>query len=373
MFSLAPARRVLWGKRSGVSSGLLGVLCVLGELCFLLPDLLVTKDALPFYGAHIAFFRGLLQAAILATFVLGAASILLLRSKLHGLIGIGLGSVALLMGGAEAEPVEVGRRALSAGIDYLVLELLVLGLIFVPLERLFALRKQSIFRAGWQTDLKHFFVSHAGVQLISLASMVPAQALFASSVRLDFQEAVAAQPFWLQFLEILLAVDLVAYWVHRAFHKIPWLWNFHAIHHSSRQLDWLAGSRMHVVDAFVTRAAGFLPVFLLGFAPAPLYAYIAFVSFHAVYLHSNTRWRWPVLRWIITTPEYHHWHHTSDEEGIDKNYAGMLPILDVVFGSAHLPDHWPKRYGTVKFQPPESWVGQLLYPFRRHRRETPYG
>ena len=370
---LNPANRVLWGKRAGVSAGLLGVLCVLGELCFLLPDLLVTKDALPFYKANLSYLRGLLQATILATFVLGAASVLMLRSKLHGLLGIGLGSVALLMGGAQAEPVDVGRRALSAGLDYLVLELLVLGLVFVPLERLCMLRKQNIFRAGWQTDLKHFFVSHAGVQLISLASMVPAQALFASTVKLELQQAVAAQPFWLQFLEIVLAVDFVAYWVHRAFHRIPWLWNFHAIHHSSRELDWLAGSRMHVVDIFLTRAAGFLPVFLLGFAQPPLFAYIALVSFHAVYLHSNTRWRWPVLRWIITTPEYHHWHHTSDEEGIDKNYAGMLPVLDVVFGSAHLPDYWPKRYGTVKFQPPETWTGQLLYPFRRHRGGTPYG
>jgi len=373
MILLKPASRTLWGKRTGVSAGLLGVLCALGELCFLLPDLLVTKDALPFYKDHIGFLRGLLQTTILATFVLGAASVLMLRSKVHGLLGIALGSIALLMGGSEAEPVEVGRRAISAGLDYLVLELLVLGLVFVPLERLFSLHEQRIFRAGWQTDLKHFFVSHAGVQLISLASMVPAQALFASSVKLEFQQAVAAQPYWLQFLEILLAVDLVAYWVHRAFHKIPVLWNFHAIHHSSRQLDWLAGSRMHVVDVFLTRAAGFLPVFLLGFAPPPLYAYIALVSFHAVYIHSNTRWRWPVLRWIITTPEFHHWHHTSDEEGIDKNFAGMLPALDVAFRSAHQPDYWPKNYGTVKFQPPESWFGQLIYPFRRHRSGTPYG
>src|SRR6185436_5749313 len=136
------ARRILWGKRAGVTSGLLGILCVLGELCFLLPDLLVTKDALPFYKANIAFLRALLQTTILATFVFGAASVLMLRSKVHGLIGIGLASVALLMGGAEAEPVEVGRRALSAGLDYLVLELLVLGVVFVPLERAFALREQ---------------------------------------------------------------------------------------------------------------------------------------------------------------------------------------------------------------------------------------
>jgi len=188
-----PAARATWGKRTGVTSGLLGILCVLAELCFLLPDLLVTQDARPFYRANIDFFRALLLATIFATFALGAASILLLRSKTHGLLGIGLGCIALLMGGSQAQPIEVGGGAVSAGLDYLVLELLVLGLIFVPLERVFALRPQNIFRPGWQTDLKHFFVSHAGVQLISFASMVPAQALFSWSVKLDFQQAVAAQ------------------------------------------------------------------------------------------------------------------------------------------------------------------------------------
>jgi sterol desaturase/sphingolipid hydroxylase (fatty acid hydroxylase superfamily) len=368
------ALRIQLGKRAAVASGLLGALCVLAELCFLLPDLLVTRDALPFYKANLGFFRGLLQAAIVATFALGAAGLVLLRSKAYGLLGLALGAVALALGGAEAEPLDIpGHRNFAAGIDYLVLELLVLGLVFIPLERAFALRRQRIFRAGWQTDLKHFFVSHAGVQVLAFASMVPVQTLFSWAVRLDFQEAVAAQPLWLQFVEIVLAVDFTTYWVHRAFHRVPWLWSFHAIHHSSRELDWLAGSRMHLLDVFVTRAAAFLPVFVLGFAPAALYAYLVFVSFHAVYIHANVRWRWPYLRWLITTPEYHHWHHTSDEEGLDKNFAGCLPLWDVVFGTAHQPGHWPRNYGTVEFQPPEDYLGQLLYPFRRRGARTPYG
>lgn len=366
------ALRVLWGKRTGVASGALGVLCVLGTLCFLLPDLLVLPDALPFYEANLGLFRGLLWAAIFATFALGAASLLLLRSRAHGVLGIGLGVVALLMGGGNAQPVEVGPAPVSAGLDYLVLELLLLGLLFIPLERMFALRSQRIFRAGWQTDLKHFFVSHAGVQILSFAAMVPAQLAFAALVSLDFQRVVAAQPLWLQVLEVALTVDFMGYWVHRAFHRFPLLWNFHAIHHSTLQMDWLAASRIHVVDAFTTRAAGFIPVFVLGFAPAAVYAYIAVVSIHAVYIHSNIRWRWPVLRWVVATPEYHHWHHTSDEEGIDRNFATVLPLLDVVFGTAHQPGYWPRKYGTVRFQPPEGWVGQLIYPFRR-RVYTPYG
>jgi sterol desaturase/sphingolipid hydroxylase (fatty acid hydroxylase superfamily) len=372
--ALSPGQRVAIGRRAGVTSGVLGMLCVLGELCFLLPDLLVTKDALPIYQAHIGLLRSVLQASIVCTFALAALGMLLTRLNRHGLAGLTLGAIALLLGGSEASPVAGGApRAFSAGLDYFVLELLVLGLVFIPLENLFALRDQRVFREGWQTDLKHFFVSHAGVQLLSFAGMIPAQALFAWAVRLDFQQAVAAQPLWLQFIEMVVAVDLATYWVHRAFHQVPWLWNFHAIHHSSRKMDWLAGSRMHVVDVVVTRAAAFVPVFILGFAPAALYAYLVFVSFHAVFIHANLRWRFPVLRWVISTPEYHHWHHTSDEEGIDKNFAGFLPLWDLLFRTTHLPDHWPQNYGTAKFQPPEGYLAQLAYPFRRRGGTTPYG
>ncbi|MFM9969912.1 MAG: sterol desaturase family protein [Burkholderiales bacterium] len=367
------AKRAAWGRRASVSAGLLGVLAVLGEFCFLLPDLLVTQDARPFYRANIEVFRGILLATILASFALGAAGMLLLRSKTYGALGIGLGLVAMAMGGAEVEPMNLGPRNFFVGLDYFVLELLVLGLFFIPLERVYLLHRQNIFRQGWQTDLKHFFVSHSGVQLLSFATMIPAQALFAWTLALPFHDWVRAQPLWIQFAEILLVVDLVDYWVHRAFHKIPWLWNFHAIHHSSRQLDWLAGSRLHIVDILVTRAAAFAPVFVLGFSPAAVYAYLAFVSFHAVFIHANLRARWPRLRWLIATPEFHHWHHTSDEEGIDKNFAVILPLWDKLFRTAHLPDHWPKQYGTVKFQPPETWLGQLAYPIRGSKNRTPYG
>lgn len=367
---MTEALRIRRGKQVAVASGLLGVLCVLAELCFLFPDLLVTRDALPFYKANLGLLRAVMWTSFAVTIALGVASLFLLRSRLYGLLGIALASVAIAM--RLTDSVETGPAKVSAGLDYFVLELLVLGLLFIPLERKFALKKQNIFRAGWQTDLKHFFVSHAGVQLLSAAILLPANAFFAWAIDADFQRAVAAQPLWLQFIELLLAADLVTYWVHRAFHQVPWLWNFHAIHHSSREMDWLAGSRMHLVDALVTRSLTFVPIFVLGFSQSTLVAYVAFVSIHAVYIHSNTRWRFPVLRWVIATPEFHHWHHTSDEEGLDKNFAAFLPLWDRLFGTAHLPDHWPKKYGTVKFQPPETYLGQLTYPFKQ-RRQTPYG
>jgi sterol desaturase/sphingolipid hydroxylase (fatty acid hydroxylase superfamily) len=368
-----PRSRVIdAGKRAGVAAGLLGVLAVLAEFCFLFPDLLVSRDLRPTYQEHMTIVRGLLHVTLITTFLLGAFSVAVLRSKAYGLLGIALATIAWLLGGSHAEAITTGPRRLTVGLDYFVLELFLLGLLFIPMERLWTLREQKIFRMGWQTDLKHFFVSHAGVQLFSFLTLIPVQVAFGWATRYGFREAVAAQPGWLQFFEILLVVDLVSYWVHRAFHQVPALWKFHAIHHSSIHMDWLAGSRTHLLDALVNRTLGFLPIFLLGFSAPALYAYLVFVSFHAVYIHANVRHHWPWLRWVLATPEFHHWHHTSDEEGIDKNFAVFLSFIDVAFGTAHQPAYWPARYGTVKFQPPESYLGQLVYPFERHE-DTPYG
>ncbi|GAA4029178.1 sterol desaturase family protein [Actimicrobium antarcticum] len=365
MPSLTASLRIAIGKRAALTSVLLGALCIVAELCFLLPDLLVTKDALPLYKAHIALCRGILHASIFATFALGALGTMLAPMSRHGLFGIAFGIVAMLMGGSQAEAIDIGGlRSWAAGLDYFVLELLVLGLVFIPTEALFWLRRQKVLRQGWQTDLKHFFVSHAGVQLLSFAVLLPAQVLFSWAVQLDFQKAVAAQPLWLQFIEMVAIVDLATYWIHRAFHQVPWLWRFHAIHHSSQQMDWLAGSRIHLVDALLTRAVAFIPVFLLGFAPAALYGYLVFVSFHAVFIHANIRWRFPGLQWVLSTPQYHHWHHAADAEGIDKNFAQFLPLWDILFRTVHLPHYWPRRYGVDHVQPPESYLGQLVYPFR---------
>ena len=366
--------RAAIGKRAGLSASLLGILCVLGELCFLLPDLLVSREAMPFYAENIEVFRGILGASIAAALVLGALGVLLSRPNRRALGGIALGAIAILMGGPGAQALEVGSPGrIVVGLDYFVLELLVLGIIFIPLEALFPLRGQPVLREGWQTDVLHFFVSHAGTQLLSFFALIPAQWLLVRMVHLDFQSVVAAQPLWLQVAAIVVTVDFATYWIHRAFHQVPWLWNFHAIHHSSIRMDWLAGSRMHPVDVVVTRAVAVLPVFLLGFSAPAFYIYLALVSFHAVFIHANLRWRFPYLRWLITTPEYHHWHHSSDEEGLDKNFVSFLPLWDLVFGTAHQPAYWPKRYGTVKFQPPETYLGQLLYPFRRKGAATPYG
>ena len=211
--------------------------------------------------------RATIKWTLGVAFALGVLSVLLKRRKVLGLTGAGLATVATVMGGSEVAVAGPVARSSHVGLDWFLLDLFLLSAIFVPLELLFArLREQPIFRPGWRTDLWHFGVSHLLVQVTVLLTMAPAALFFRWATAPELQAAVARQPYVLQFLGVLVVADLTQYTVHRLFHEIPWFWRFHQIHHSSQHLDWLAGSRLHLVDIVVTRGLTFVPIYVLGFA-----------------------------------------------------------------------------------------------------------
>jgi sterol desaturase/sphingolipid hydroxylase (fatty acid hydroxylase superfamily) len=364
MNAIGRGRGEAWG--SGWISGVLAVTCgalgLGGVLCLLFPDWLTTPDARARYP--MGLIRLLVHAMLVTGFGMGALSAVLRRTKALGLTGVVLATAGTLLGGAEvriAGPVS-GTRAL--GLDWFLLNLLLLALVFVPLERVFARRPdQPVFRFGWVTDLTHFAVSHLLVQVTVVLTLVPATVFFHWAARPWLQARVAAQPMALQLLEVLLVADLTQYAVHRAFHQVPWLWRFHAIHHSSRTMDWLAGSRLHIVDIVAIRGLTFVPLYVLGFAPAAVYAYAVFVSFHAVFIHANVRFKLRALDWLLVTPRFHHWHHAAHPEAVDRNFAVHLPWIDRLFGTAHLPDAWPDTYGIAGDPVPEGYTRQLVWPW----------
>ena len=352
------------GRISGVLSVGLGALCVLAVLCFRYPALLTTPDlraALPLDVIRIVLFcaNGLALGFGALCYALG-------WRRRMAFAGIALSALAIGLGGAWVEVPESVTSTRYIGVDWFVLDLLVLALVFLPLERLFALHpSQYVFRRGWRTDLAHFFVSHLLVQVTVLLTMSPARIVLGRWVSADLQDTVAALPFALQFILVLVLADLFQYGAHRMMHVVPWLWRFHAIHHSSTEMDWLAGSRLHLVDIVVTRAVSFLPLFVLGVSEGALTAYLVFVSFQAVLIHANVKFRFGPLRWIVATPEYHHWHHAAHREAVDKNFAVHVPVLDFLFGTAYLPDHWPERYGIDGDPVPESYLAQITWPLTR--------
>jgi len=349
------------GWMAGTGGVFLGVLALAGTLAFRYPDLLTTAEFRARYPAGL--LRALLELTIGLTFLLGATSTMLRRRKVLGLTALALSLAALLAGGADVAPAATPDVPLTIGLDWFALNVLLTAVVFVPLERAFPLRPaQTTFRFGWATDGMHFLVSHLAVQVLSFLTLLPATALAALWQPAGLRAAIAGLPLLAQLLGIVLVADLAQYWVHRAFHTVPALWRVHAVHHSSTAMDWLAGSRLHVIDVLATRGLVLVPIFLLGFETRALYAYLVLVAFHAVFVHANVRFRFGWLDHVVTTPRGHHWHHAPSP--VDKNFAVHLPVLDRLFGTQHLPgDQWPEAYGIHGDPVPEGYARQLAYPF----------
>lgn len=245
-----------------------------------------------------------------------------------------------------------------------IIALFILFVIFTPIERVFARHKEKkIFRQGFRTDILHFMFNRFLIDAGSFIAIVIIAVLFSWLISSQFQALVASQPFWLQFLEAVLIVNICGYFAHRLVHTIPFLWKFHAVHHSSRELDWLAAARVHPLDQIFIRAFAIIPIYILGFTKEVFGAYLIVALFHGIFIHSNVRFKFNFLRGIITTPEYHHWHHSNHTSARNKNFAGQLPILDMLFGTYYHPkEKVPKTYG-INEPLPKGYLAQLKYPF----------
>jgi len=345
------------------------VLSVAAVLCLHFPQWLTVPELRSRYPLELV--RLAIDLAILATLALAGLSLLLRRKKALGIAGLALATLALALGAGGVEIEHPGESTVYIGLDWFVLGVLSTAALFVPLERAFALRReQGPFRHGWLTDTQYFFMSHALVQLMSVLVLAPAVALGDALAVPAFQRAVQALPLLVQFALCVLLADLAQYWVHRAFHAVPWLWRFHEVHHSAERMDWIAGSRLHLVDVVVTRGLVLLPLVVAGFDQRAVFAYLALVSFHAVFIHANFA---PCARWLerwIAMPRFHHWHHALDAEAVDRNFAVHLPMLDRWFGTHYLPaDAWPQGYGVSGVRAPDGYFRQLLWPLSR--REPP--
>ena len=252
----------------------------------------------------------------------------------------------------------------------LVFGLVVLAAVFIPVERVFGLRPQRVFRRGWATDLVHFvadnFFSLAGIAIV----VIVMGTLLRAAVPAGFRTEVHRQSALLQFVEAILLAEVGGYWGHRAAHRVPFLWRFHRVHHSIAEMDWLASGRVHPIDQVFLRSCSILPIVAFGFTRATFGAFLAVSTLQAIFVHANVRWKFGPLRWLVSTPEFHHWHHANDPVAYNSNFAGEFPWIDALFGTLHLPrNRMPVQYGIADAVP-DGYLHQLAWPMRRAGRPT---
>ncbi|MEM7079365.1 MAG: sterol desaturase family protein, partial [Pseudomonadota bacterium] len=239
--------------------------------------------------------------------------------------------------------------------------------VLLPLERLIPRHRMKVFRPQWMTDLFHVFMT-------SFLSVLPLIVIFPllAPLRSDTLMAwVQAMPQWLQIVAALFITEFLIYWGHRLSHTIPLLWRFHAVHHSIEHLDWIAGERRHPIDGLLMAFFVGIPLLIAGFDLIDLLWVGLFNSLWDTTIHANLGWRLKFMDRIWVSTEYHHWHHSADLAARDTNFAGALPIWDILFGTYYLPsDRSPGPYG-IDTHMPETYLGQLLQPFRPMQSKQP--
>lgn len=244
--------------------------------------------------------------------------------------------------------------------------LVIIAAVFVPLERLFALHPSQLMRRQTGVDLLYYFINSL-VPAVIMA--VPLSMVAMASQRLlpaGFHAAVQALPFWLNVLIGMVLADIGGYWGHRMSHQIPFLWRFHAVHHSAEHMDFLVNTRGHPLDMVVTRISSLIPITFLGLGSGgDRSTWVAVVAtvigvLVAFFVHANLQWRFGWLEKVFSTPIFHHWHH-GDADLPNRNFAATFAFTDRLFGTYFVPGHWPAKYG-IKGKMAETLGGQLIQP-----------
>ena len=176
---------------------------------------------------------------------------------------------------------------------------------------------------------------------------------------------LATLPLWVQGFMFLIVSDFLLYWTHRMFHD-GGFWKYHAIHHSSEEIEWISAARFHPVNLFLGTVAVDVLLLVAGISPNVMLWVGPFTIFHSAFVHANLNWTLGPFKYVIATPIFHRWHHTSLEEGGDTNFAGTFPIWDILFGTFRMPEGiLPDNYGVDDKQFPEGIGRQLAYPFQQ--------
>ncbi|MFN3658753.1 MAG: sterol desaturase family protein [Pseudolabrys sp.] len=252
---------------------------------------------------------------------------------------------------------------------------LALGLVFAVLTHWSACNPG---RPWWRkreivTDLCYWFLIPLGARFVRIGLMIVGAAILfdihGADALIAFYDdgfgPLGKLPLWLQAFVFVAASDLMLYWIHRAFHG-PAMWKYHAVHHSSEELDWISAARFHPINLFLGSVAVDAALLLAGISPNVMLWVGPFTTAHSAFVHANLNWTLGPFKYVLAGPVFHRWHHTAADRGGSTNFAGTFPVLDLLFGTFYMPkDKLPDAYGVDDRDFPAGFGAQMLYPFRR--------
>jgi sterol desaturase/sphingolipid hydroxylase (fatty acid hydroxylase superfamily) len=239
-----------------------------------------------------------------------------------------------------------------------------LAVLFIALERVWPrVSGQRLLRRGWLSDAAYivFNSKYVGILLgyVTALWLGHLNAIFARGW-------LASWPWWAQFVALLVSIDFVKWSIHNLLHRVPWLWEFHKVHHSIVELDWIGDWRFHWGEMLVYNGLLYAPTALLGASAEVALAVGVFDTLIGHFAHANLRWRIGWLKYVINSPQMHIWHHNHPDCGpANRNFGLTLSVWDWLFGTAHLPEHDPARLGFEGIERyPGELPGQWWAPFR---------
>lgn len=171
-------------------------------------------------------------------------------------------------------------------------------------------------------------------------------------------------PLTQSFIFVLLS-DFLFYWSHRVFHT-NFFWPLHAIHHGPQDVDWTTAYRFHPLNLALGPWLVTSIFILFGVSPVNIFVVAPLEVLMAFFVHSNLNITLGPLRYFISTPVFHRWHHTCILIGRSSNYGAIFSFWDVVFGTFYFPENClPVSYGIINNEIEENFLTQMIYPFRK--------
>ena len=173
-------------------------------------------------------------------------------------------------------------------------------------------------------------------------------------------------PLWIQFLAFLILKDFLEWGVHNLLHRIPWLWEFHKLHHSIKELDWIGNMRFHWMEIVIYRGLTYLPLIVLGVNSTVILWIAVFTTLIGHLNHSNLKLDWGPFRCVLNSPRLHVWHHdVINHKKSGQNFGIIFSLWDFLFGTVYFPkEEQPVRLGFENMgEFPAHLLPRLFYPF----------